>query len=201
MAPNALKDAGFRPSWTPAAMAANVRHTNAQLRTTDVGTSRSIHPGGRANSLPTDPAARHRIRPDALAEICGRLHADGDRRGLHGCLRLSHGHRGQRSLRQPQLSRHRDARISDDGDFRHQGRRVLWPGGDDVAHRQPHHRRKPAAHVRPPDAPEPRLLRRAPFVGISGAAVDRRQFGDAGSQSSGHRHRPRFSLAGRPRRW
>ena len=42
--------------------------------------------------------------------------------------------------------------------FAAQGRGVLRPGGDDVAHRQSHHCRKPA-RVLDADAPEPRLLR------------------------------------------
>ena len=54
--------------------------------------------------------------------------------------------------------------------FTMQGRRDLRPGRDAVAHRQPHHRGKPAPPVRPADAPESRLLRRAAFVGIPGAA-------------------------------
>ena len=52
----------------------------------------------------------------ALAALCGRLRADGDRRRRHGAERLSPRHDDQRGLCQPQFPRHRRHRL-------HRGRR------------------------------------------------------------------------------
>ena len=70
--------------------------------------------------------------------------------------------------------------------------------GDAVADRQPHHRAQPAAHVRRADRTEPRVLLRAAFLGVHGAADHRCRGGEHGDQSHGHRDRPRSAFADRP---
>ena len=199
MAPNALKSAGFRPllgrNGPEVRQQAHLERATLGQRMS--GPADQFTPADEQTAIQLIRRLVTEYGARALEELCGRLRAHGDRGGLHGACAYLMGNvvneayvdrsfpgivslglltmaifaiKGAASYGQAVML----SRI---------GNRIIAENQRRMFDRLMHQNLG--------------FFADAAFVGIPGAAFDRRQRRDAGAQSAGHRDRPRSPLADR----